>query len=536
MPPNAPDSQLVRAYAAGGSESAFQALVARHIHLVYATALRQVGEVGIAEEVTQNVFVALARKAPRLGGLETLAGWLHRTAILEAKARIRSELRRSRREETAAQWAVVQSEGTSPLEALVPLLDEGMLRLREADRVALLLRFFEDRSLRDVGESIGVDEDAARKRVARALDRLTEFFRQHGFAVPAGTGVAALMAHASVAAPATLVPAATSAGLAAGSAATGLSLLLLHTMSLTKTQTVAVSALLVAIPIALQWQSQTQAKSAWAQTTAQVTALRQENAEVDTEIIRARNSLEKVRQERALAEQRRAALRARQSAIASASQYAWDDTTALARVPKEMLGRIGIRTMQDVNGGLTDQIKEALQMTDDEAERVETAMRRAIAEFRALEGAQLKPVPPREDELQKQQPEDVRVFEVPSLREQYSQWRDALLTEVGQVLGEDRLGAFKHGLDGWLILDDDYLGTISTQVLYYDAKRVRIYKPGTVRKELYWSVEIKFPNGGGSSMGLVSYNPPDPYRQHIADWLELDRQLRKTPAQASRAP
>ncbi|MDB6019271.1 MAG: hypothetical protein JWR19_3760, partial [Pedosphaera sp.] len=96
-----PDNELVKAYAAEGSEAAFRALVARHVDLVYATALRQVGDAGVAEEVAQNVFMALARKAPRLGGMETLGGWLHRNAIFEGKARIRAELRRRRREETA---------------------------------------------------------------------------------------------------------------------------------------------------------------------------------------------------------------------------------------------------------------------------------------------------------------------------------------------------------------------------------------------------------------------------------------------------
>src|SRR5581483_11842591 len=107
------DGELVAAYATEGSEAAVRGLVTRHVALVYATALRQVGDPGIAEEVTQNVFVALARKAPRLGGIETLAGWLHRTAVLEAKARIRAELRRKRRHETAAELARIQQEGAS---------------------------------------------------------------------------------------------------------------------------------------------------------------------------------------------------------------------------------------------------------------------------------------------------------------------------------------------------------------------------------------------------------------------------------------
>src|SRR3989442_11269966 len=217
-------SELVTAYAARGSETAFRALVTRHVNLVYATAFRQVGDATLAEEITQNVFIALARKAPRLAGIETLAGWLHRTAILEAKARTRAELRRKRREETAVEISRLQSEGASPLEALVPLLDEGLLNLRDGDRLALVMRFLEERSLRDVGAALGVDEDAARKRVSRALDRLAGFLRRRGFAVPAGMGAAALLANSATAVPAGLAASATNAGLADGGAATGLNL------------------------------------------------------------------------------------------------------------------------------------------------------------------------------------------------------------------------------------------------------------------------------------------------------------------------
>ena len=102
-----PDRDLVRSYASEGSETAFRALVGRHVGLVFATALRQVGDTGLAEEITQNVFVHLARKAPSLAGHETIAGWLHRSAILESKARFRSEVRRRRREEVAAAFAEI---------------------------------------------------------------------------------------------------------------------------------------------------------------------------------------------------------------------------------------------------------------------------------------------------------------------------------------------------------------------------------------------------------------------------------------------
>src|SRR2546428_9701637 len=115
MPVEQPDRLPVAAYARRGSETGFRALVTRHVHLVYATALRQVGDAGLAEEITQNVFIVLARKAPRLAGSRTLAGWLHRTAILETKAPVRSELRPGRRAGTAPQCAPLQRQGTSPL-------------------------------------------------------------------------------------------------------------------------------------------------------------------------------------------------------------------------------------------------------------------------------------------------------------------------------------------------------------------------------------------------------------------------------------
>jgi len=249
------DRELVRSYASEGSETAFRALVSRHVDLVFATAYRQVGDASLAEEVTQNVFVRLARKAPALAGHETLAGWLHRSAILESKACFRAEMRRRRREEVAAALAETKLHGRDPSEDLAPLLDEALLQLRETDRLALVLRFLEERSLREVGTALGIDEDAARKRISRALARVTEFFRSRGFALPS-TGGAALLSQATQAAPAVpagLASSAAAAGLAAGGPSSGIGLLLLSVMSLTKTQTALLCGVLVLAPLA--WQS-----------------------------------------------------------------------------------------------------------------------------------------------------------------------------------------------------------------------------------------------------------------------------------------
>ena len=185
------DQQLLREYVDGGSERAFQSLVQRHVDLVYSTALRRLGDAGLGEEVTQNVFVVLARKAPFLGRDAPLAAWLHKTTLLEARHRLRTELRRKRREETAVALGTTMKEEDSLLKSLSPVLDEALMELRDKDRHAVLLRFFENKSLREVGESLGVGEDAAQKRVAKALEQLTHLFRRRGYTVPAATAVSA---------------------------------------------------------------------------------------------------------------------------------------------------------------------------------------------------------------------------------------------------------------------------------------------------------------------------------------------------------
>ena len=200
------------------SEEAFAALVRQHVNLVFATALRQVGDAGAAEEITQNVFVALAQAAGKLGSHPTIAGWLHQTALNKSREWLRAELRRRRREQVAVNLETARAEGDSMWSPLVPLLDEALLKLREPDRQAVILHFMEGRTFQEVGSALGVGEDAARKRVNRCLDQLTDFFRRRGFAVPALAAGAPLFALSSHAAPAGLAAAATTAGLAAAPA------------------------------------------------------------------------------------------------------------------------------------------------------------------------------------------------------------------------------------------------------------------------------------------------------------------------------
>jgi RNA polymerase sigma factor (sigma-70 family) len=214
-----PDDRLIAEFNARRSEEAFAALVRQHVNLVFATALRQVGDAGAAEEITQNVFVALAQAAGKLGSHPTIAGWLHQTALNKSREWLRSELRRRRREQVAVNLDLARAEGDSVWSPLVPLLDEALLELREPDRLAVILHFMEGRTFQEVGSALGIGEDTARKRVNRCLDQLTHFFRRRGFAAPALMAGAPLFTLSSHAAPAGLAASATTAGLAAAHSA-----------------------------------------------------------------------------------------------------------------------------------------------------------------------------------------------------------------------------------------------------------------------------------------------------------------------------
>ena len=193
------DIQLLREYAERGSDAAFGALVARYVDLVYSAAYRQAGNHTMAEEVTQAVFIALARKAGTLRSGTVLSGWLF-TAVRYGALRVRrTEARRTRYEREAgtelgrSEVGGEEEENAGIWEEMAPHLDTAMGELRGPDRDALLMRYFENRSLREVGEALGITEAAAKKRVARALDRLRTAFRRRGLtisAVVAGTALA----------------------------------------------------------------------------------------------------------------------------------------------------------------------------------------------------------------------------------------------------------------------------------------------------------------------------------------------------------
>lgn len=185
------DIELLQDYARTGSETAFAELVKRHAGAVYASALRQLRDPSLAEEVVQAVFILLARKASSFKPGVVLSGWLFRATQFAANDLLKAEYRRHRRETTAYHMNATEESAATPeseetlWERVSPVLDHCLAKLGETDRHALLLRFFQEKSLAEVGAALGIAEDAARKRVSRAVERLHALLTQSGAEVPA---------------------------------------------------------------------------------------------------------------------------------------------------------------------------------------------------------------------------------------------------------------------------------------------------------------------------------------------------------------
>src|ERR1017187_4981658 len=194
--------QLLAEYRQNGSDAAFRELVTRYVDLVYSTALRLVeGDTHRAEDVAQTVFVDLARKARTLPHEVRLGGWLHRDACLVAGHTMRGERRRQSRERQAVEMNVLENHSEADFSQVAPLLDEAINELGEADRTAILLRFFEQQDFRAVGQALGSNEDAARMRVTRALEKLEDLLKRRGVTTSAASLGVVLTVNAVQAAP-----------------------------------------------------------------------------------------------------------------------------------------------------------------------------------------------------------------------------------------------------------------------------------------------------------------------------------------------
>ena len=246
-----PDIQLLRNYAERGCENSFRALVARHTNFVYSAAIRQVHSPDLACDIAQSVFTDLARKAQavsdKISDKSSLVGWLHYGTRYLALNHLRDARRRFTNEKQAMEQLLTNSESQADWGMVGPVLDEALESLREEDREALLLRYFKDYDFSAVGLALGVSDDAAQKRVSRALERLREFFVKRGITISASGLAVVLSANAIQAAPVGLAVTISSAALLTGTTAlTATALATAKTLTMTTLQKTILFATLVA--------------------------------------------------------------------------------------------------------------------------------------------------------------------------------------------------------------------------------------------------------------------------------------------------
>ncbi len=259
------DTALIRRYGQEGDEAAFTELVGRHVHLVWGVARRITGDAELARDVSQTVFSDLARKAAALPERTILAGWLHRAACHAASNAVRSNVRRVQRERLAMNLAESpEAEADAQaVETLQPLVDDALAALPGSDRDALLLRYFGRKSLGEIGLVLGLSDDAAQKRVSRALEKLRDHFRSHGIVVSAGT-VAAAVSVAGAETPPVWISAGIAAAAVSGAAGTVAAASWIAPIALMKAPLAYVAA--AALALTAGWQARS------------LSGLRQENA------------------------------------------------------------------------------------------------------------------------------------------------------------------------------------------------------------------------------------------------------------------
>ena len=213
------DAELLERYVSEADEAAFAEIVHRFLPMVFSAALRQVRRPELAEDVAQVVFVLLSRKAARLPRDVVLSGWLYQATRYSSQRAMRTEMRRIKRERDVAQEGAQMEQSEPSWNSMEPVLDDLLASLRERDRLVLVLRFFEGLSLAQIGERLGTTEDAAQKRVSRALERLRHLFERRS--VPVSTAaLATLLSTQAVAS----VPASVAAGVALSASSGGVSM------------------------------------------------------------------------------------------------------------------------------------------------------------------------------------------------------------------------------------------------------------------------------------------------------------------------
>lgn len=372
------DSELIRRYVGEKSEAAFAELVQRHLDLVYSAALRRLaGDTHAAADGTQLVFTALARQSAALTRGVVLPGWLYATTRNVAVDFIRTEQRRRAREQEAhtMQETISPSEPTGDWEQLRPLLDAAMDELGNADREAVLLRFFAKRPFTEIGAALRVSEDAARMRVERALEKLRAVLARRGATSTSAVLAVALSSEVVVAAPVGLGAVVTAGAVIATSGTAAVTAGAFTFMSMSKIvvgMAVAIAAVGVGCAI---YQLRTAA-----QVRDDLVSLRQEHAAVRAKALAAEANLRTTEQEAATAKSRVAVLvKNLESAKANPSPAAAPGPTAGATTVNNVFGKPGYARLkvEKFRASLAlryDPLYRALNLTPEQVAKFEAAL------------------------------------------------------------------------------------------------------------------------------------------------------------------
>jgi RNA polymerase sigma factor (sigma-70 family) len=410
------DAQLLREYAESGSESAFTELVTRHTDLVYSAALRQVPSSDLACDVAQNVFTGLARSARTLTGKlnpdASLAGWLCRCTRNQALNLRRDDFRRHSRERQAMETLHPSIETAPDWDRLRPLLDQAISGLNEADHDALVLRYFKNQDLCSVGLALGVSDDTAQKRVARALEKMREYLAHHGITTTGAALALAISANAVQAAPVGLaVTISTAAVLAGTTFATTTTATAIKTIAMTTLQkTIITAALATAVGTGifeahqasqLRDQLQTLQKQQ-APLTEQLAQLQAENKQLSNLVAQAKdqkslsqaqfNELLKLRGQTG---QTRTALQELAKLKSSAAQQSGTIPAFLTNAMAQGMS-MAEKSNKKVALAKLDRMKEKLHLTDDQAQAISDIMVKNIENssqqvLNAMQGKQQMP-------------------------------------------------------------------------------------------------------------------------------------------------
>jgi RNA polymerase sigma factor (sigma-70 family) len=454
-----------------------------HLPLVYSAARRQVRSPQLAEEVAQLVFTDLARQAARLKPDTVLAAWLYRVTRRRAADLLRCELRWRKGEQIGVELAAMNSTSSDWVQ-VEPLLDEAIAKLNEAERSAIIVRYFENKNLREVGQAFGISEDAAQKRVSRALERLRLLLGKRGLAVSASSLALLVSVHAVQAAPAGMA-ASLATSCAAQAAGTAGYTLFYKLLLMTKTKTALFSVVLVAAigPTAflhhqrqltleenvrlLQRQSELMASNT--RLLEQVTTL-----ESQTQALEQTNRFLRLPSGLVVAQGRAAQGQAPRGVAALGTAGQPDSEPGVIRLRKENLSRVQFEALNE-KFELTETAKDLVQITPEESGRIAAALQEFKERIHAHDLAAVRQVPIEEvkDEdivrFLKGTPGQATIFQIPPFRSQEQQalqewFRSRLEENLGSERSQVLTRNAKVSLDFWLGGTEDKLVAFVDQV------------------------------------------------------------------------